>query len=36
MIINTAESKDGYKVKRDKGEGELRDGIYVQEVLQGR
>lgn len=26
MIINTGESEDGYKDKRDKGEGELRDG----------
>lgn len=36
MIINTGESKDRYKVKRNKGEGELCDGTYVQEVLQGR
>jgi hypothetical protein len=26
IIINAVESKDGYKVKRDKAEGELRDG----------
>jgi hypothetical protein len=26
MIINTGESKDGYRGNRDEGEGELRDG----------
>jgi hypothetical protein len=26
MMINTGESKGGYKGKRNEGEGELRDG----------
>jgi len=28
MMLNTGESKDGCKGKRDEGEGELRDGTW--------